>query len=325
MFRLSLRARVGAAALAAALGFPALVACSDKGDGKAIEEPDRVRQSSTTTSSTEPPDYSQVSLVPVAPGQAPPITRPREPGTASITGRVLDTTGAPVPAAVVRASYYLDPSKPQVLETLTLGNGSFAFNQVLGGSWRIRAWQQPELATVEAQSFFLSAGEKKAVDLKVRRVPAVEVTSSMAPNPPLVGWPAQLAILVVSQVVNPDGILNRTRLGGTEVTLLVTGQWSLAPDSSNPLITDSDGTARWNMICGAEGVQGGSVAALGGIFPVNLPSCLSPASTTTTTVTTLPPGETTTTTKRKLTPKPTTTTTRKPGVTTTTGARRRAE
>ena len=111
---------MAAAALAAGLAFPALVACSDDGDGKAIEEPERTRASSTTTSSTEPPNYSQVSLVPVAPGQAPPITRPREPGKASMSGRVVDETGAPVPGAVVRASYYLDPNKPEVLESLTL-------------------------------------------------------------------------------------------------------------------------------------------------------------------------------------------------------------
>jgi hypothetical protein len=320
----STRVRMAAAALAAGLAFPALVACSDDGDGRAIEEqPERTRESSTTTSSTEPPNYSMVSLVPVAPGQAPPITRPREPGTASLSGRVIDETGAPVPGAVVRASYYLDPNKPEVLESLTLEDGSFAFTALLGGSWRIRAWQEPELATLEAQSIFLSAGERKAFDLKVKRVPAVEVTSSMAPNPPLVGFESQLAVLVVNQVVNSDGIVNRTRLGGTEVTLLVSGQWTLAPGSSNPLTTDSDGTARWNLICGAEGVQAGQVAAVGGLFPVNLPSCLSPASTTTTTVTTLPPGATTTTTKKK--PSPTTTTTRKRGVTTTTGSRRGAE
>lgn len=316
------RQRLAAAGLAVALGFPALVACSDKGDGKAIEKPAPAR-SSTTTSSPVAVNYSQVSLVPVAPGPPVPVTRPREPGTASMSGRVVDDTGAPVAGAVVRASYYLDPNAPEVLELLTLDDGSFAFDALYGGSWRIRAWQEPELATLEAQSFFLTAGEKKGFDLKVKRVPAVEVTSSMAPVPPLVGLPAQLAVLVVSQVVNADGIVERARVNGTDLTLLVSGRWSLEPGSDNPTRSDSEGTARWNMICGAEGVQAGSVQALGGIFPVTLPSCLSPASTTTTTVTTLPPGVTTTTAKKK--PKPTTTTTRKPGVTTTTGNRRKAE
>jgi len=318
----AIRLRVGSAVLAAAVALPVLVACRDSGDGTAIEKP-APTSSSSTTSSTEPVNYSQVSLVPITPGTPTPLTRPREPGKASISGRVIDDAGAPVAGAVVRASYYLDPSNPERVEALTLADGTFAFEALYGGSWRIRAWQEPELATLEAQAFFLAAAEKKTLDLKVKRVPAVEVTSQMAPNPPLVGFPAQLAVLVVSQVVNADGIVDRQRLVGEELTLFVTGRWSLQPGSDNPVRTDSEGTARWNMICGAEGAQTGSVGALGGLFPVNLPSCLSPASTTTTTVTTLPPGATTTTTKKK--PKPTTTTTRKPGVTTTTGDRRRAE
>ena len=53
MFRISSRVRVAAAVLAAGVAFPALVACSDNGDGKDIEaEPERTRDSTTTTATT---------------------------------------------------------------------------------------------------------------------------------------------------------------------------------------------------------------------------------------------------------------------------------
>lgn len=288
----------GLVALVVAL--PLLVACSgdDGTDLPALPPP----PPSTTT--TEPIDYSQVALPAITPGQTPPITRPREPGQASIAGRVIDDTGAPVPGALVRATYYLNPSAPEIIEMLSGEDGGYRFEQLYGGSWRIRAWQEPYLATLEAPSFFMGATEQKILDLKVRTVPEVAVTANMAPNPPLVGWPAELAVRVVTQIVDSAGAVKRSAASEAEVSLSVTGRWSLQ-SGSNPSTTDSDGTVRWTLSCGDEGSQSVSAVVYGREFPLTLPSCLSPASTTTTT-TTVPPS-TTSTTKRK-----TTTTTARP-------------
>jgi carboxypeptidase family protein len=281
------------------LCFVAGAACSSD-DGKALPAPD----SSSTTTTTAVVNLSEVALAPITPGKAPPVTRPPGPGKASIAGKVVDTSGAPVPQALVRASYFFDPAKPEVIEALSGDDGTYRFDRLYGGRWRIRAWKAPVLATLEQPAFFLGATEQKTLELKVKAVPDLEVTSKMAPDPPLVGWPAELAVLVVSQTVDPEGKVLRTPLGATEVTLTTGSSWSLGGAAATKP-TDTDGTARWTMSCGDEGVHPASLTVTAREFPLTLPSCLSPASTTTATTTTTGPLSSTSSTK----PKPKTTTT----------------
>jgi hypothetical protein len=285
-----------------ALGLVTGAACSSD-DGRTLPAPNP----SSTTTTTTVVDFSEVALAPITPGKAPPVTRPAGPGKASIAGKVIDDSGAPVAQALVRATYFFDPAKPEVIEGLSGEDGSYRFEKLYGGRWRIRAWLAPVLATLEQPSFFLGATEQKALDLKVKAVPDLEVTSTMAPNPPLVGWLAELAVLVVNQTVDPEGKVARTPAGATDVTLALTSSWSLASGSATKA-TDADGTARWTMSCGDEGVHAAKLVVSGREFPITLPSCLSPASTTTATTTTTGPSSSTSSTK----PKPKTTTTTRP-------------
>jgi hypothetical protein len=277
-------------------------ACSSD-DGKALPAP---KPSSTSTTTTVL-DYSEVALAPIAAGKAPPVTRPPGPGKASIAGRVVDATGVPVPQAMVRATYFFDPAKPDVIEALSGPDGGYRFERLYGGRWRIRAWLAPTLATLEQPAFFLGATEQKVLDLKVKAVPDLDVTSKMAPDPPLVGWLAELAVLVVNQTVDVEGKVVRTPAGATEVTLALASSWSLG-DAPATKLTDADGTARWTMSCGDEGVHAAKLVVATREFPVTLPSCLSPASTTTAPTTTTGPSSSTSSTK----PKAKTTTTTRP-------------
>ncbi len=297
------------AGVVTALCLLAGAACSSE-DGKTLPAPDP----SSTTTTTLPVDFSEVALAPITPGKAPPVTRPPGPGKASIAGRVVDATGAPVPGAMVRATYFFDPAKPEVIETISNPDGTYRFEKVYGGRWRVRAWLAPVLATLEQPAFFLSATEQKVLDLKVKAVPDMDVTSKMAPDPPLVGWPAELAVLVVTQTVDPEGKLVRTPLGATAVTLGTSGNWSVG--GSPTQLTEADGTTRWTMTCAAEGVHEANLSVVGRVFPITLPSCLSPASTTTASTTTTMAGASTSSTK----PKPKTTTTTRPKTTSSTRA-----
>ncbi|MGH9034228.1 MAG: carboxypeptidase-like regulatory domain-containing protein [Acidimicrobiia bacterium] len=297
-----MRALRSACWAAMALLLVAGTACSSD-DGQELPAP----APSSTTTTTTVVDFSEVALAPIAPGKAPPVTRPPGPGKASIAGKVVDDAGAPVPQALVRATYFFDPDKPEVIEALSGVDGTFRFEKLYGGRWRIRAWLAPVLATLEQPAFFLGATEQKVVDLKVKAVPDLDVTSKMAPDPPLVGWPAELAVLVVGQTVDPEGKVVRTPQGATEVTLAVSGHWSLGGASATKA-TDDDGTARWTMSCDEEGVHEAKLTVAGREFPVTLPSCLSPASTTTAPTTTTGPSSSTSSTK----PKPKTTTTTRP-------------
>ena len=303
----------GALAAAVAVMLPLLAGCS-KDDGTALPPPDPAE----TTTTTEPVDLTQVSLAPISvEGKPTSTTRPLGGGKAAIFGRVVDADGGVVPGAFVRATYYGDPNKPEVIEALSGGDGGYRFERVLGGRWRIRAWRAPELATLDDNVFFLGYTEQRQVDLKVKAATDIVVTSSMAPNPPFIGSPVELAVLVLTQSVDDEGIVHRAPAGGAAVTLNVSGNWSVSGETTQA--TDHNGRAAWVMTCTEVGGQ--PISAFVGTrdWPLRVPGCRDPMETSTTTATTTPPGETTSSTKPKPKPKPTTTTssTRPPSYATT--------
>jgi hypothetical protein len=280
-----------------ALLLPLLAACS-KDEGKALPKP--VPGESTTT--TEPIDLTHVSLEPIAvSGKETSTTRPLGGGKAVILGKVVDADGKPVPGALVRATYYGDLKKPEMIEALSLDDGTYRFDQVLGGRWRIRAWKAPELATLEDNVFFLGYTEQRVVDLKVKAANDIVVTSSMAPNPPFIGSPVELAVLVLSQTVDEEGVVHRSPVGGAAVTLEIQSKWALAGEATQA--TDSNGRTAWQLSCTEVGQQPISAFVGARDWPLNVPPCHDPqeTTTTTTTTTTLPPGVTTSSTKPKST------------------------
>ena len=272
----------------AALLLPLLAACS-KDEGRALPDPAPVE--STTT--TEPIDLTSVSLEPIAvAGKGTSTTRPVGGGQAAIFGRVVDADGNIVPGALVRATYYGDPNKPEVIETLAGENGNYRFERVLGGRWRIRAWKTPDLATLEDNVFFLGYTEQKALDLRVKAASDIVVTSNMAPAP-FLGTPVELALLVMTQAVNEEGVVSRSAVGGAAVTLNVPGGWSLLGDPTQA--TEANGRVAWQLTCTEPGHQRITAIVAGREWPLNVPPCRDPmeTTTTTTTTTTLPPGVTT--------------------------------
>ena len=283
---------------------PLLAGCS-KHEGKALPAP----KPGETTTTTDPIDLTQVSLEPIAvTGKPTTTTRPLGGGKATISGRVVDADGTVVPGALVRATYYGDPTQPEVIEALSLDDGTYRFDQVLGGRWRIRAWKTPALATLEDNTFFLGYAENHQVDLKVKAASDYVVTSSLAPNPPFTGSPVELAVLVLSQSVDDNGVIHRSPVGGAGVTLSVIGKWYLGADATEA--TDSTGRAAWTLTCGETGPQAITAIVGGQDWPLSLPPCHDPMETTTTTATTLPPGASSTTSSTK--PKPTTTSSTRP-------------
>jgi hypothetical protein len=289
-----LAAVVAVGALAVALPF---LAGRSKDDGKALP----ASAPEATTSSTEPIDLTSVVLEPIAAGKGTSTTRPLGGGKAAIFGKVVDSDGAPVPAAFVRATYYGDPSKPEVIEALSAEDGTYRFEQVLGGRWRIRAWKAPELATLEDNVFFLGYTEQRAMDLKVKAATDIVVTSNMAPNPPFTGTPVELAVLVLTQSVDEEGVVHRTPVGGAAVTLDIQGDWSLVGEATQA--TEFNGRTAWQLTCNAVGPQVINAFVAGRDWPLNVPDCHDPLETTTTTATTttLPPGGSTSSTKPKST------------------------
>lgn len=289
------------------------LASRSKDDGTALRTP----VPEETTTSTEPIDLTSVSLEPIAAGKATSTTRPLGGGKAAIFGRVVDADGKPVPGAFVRATYYGDPAKPEMIEALSAEDGTYRFEQVIGGRWRIRAWKAPELATLEDNVFFLGYTEQRAMDLKVKAATDIVVTSSMAPNPPFTGTPVELAVLVLSQSVDEEGVVRRSPVGGAAVTLDIKGNWSLVGEATQA--TEFNGRTAWQLTCNEVGPQV-IIAFVGGRdWPLNVPPCHDPMETTTTTATTttLPPGGSTSSTKPKPKASSSTSSTRPPSYATT--------
>jgi hypothetical protein len=283
-----------------ALLLPLLAGCS-KDEGKALPAP----KPAETTTTTEPIDLTSVSLEPIAvTGKETSTTRPLGGGKAAIFGRVIDPDGNNVPGAFVRATYYGDPNKPEVIEALALEDGTYRFEQVLGGRWRVRAWKTPELATLEDNTFFLGYTEQRQLDLKVKAAVDYVVTSNMAPSPPFIGSPVELAVAVMSQSVDENGVVHRSPIAGAAITLNVTGRWSLVGDPTQA--TEYNGRAAWQLTCDEVGPQTITAIVAGREWPLNVPPCRDPAETSTTTATTLPPGVTTSSTKPKPKTTPTT-------------------
>src|SRR5687767_2178133 len=291
---------------------PLLVSRS-KDEGRALQSP----VPEETTSSTDPIDLTSVSLEPIAAGKETSTTRPLGGGQAAIFGKVVDADGNSVPGAFVRATYYGDPNKPETIETLSAEDGTYRFEKVLGGRWRIRAWKAPELATLEDNVFFLGYTEQRGMDLKVKAATDIVVTSSMAPNPPFIGTPVELAVLVLTQSVDEEGIVHRSPVGGAAVTLDIRGKWSLVGEATQA--TEYNGRTAWQLTCDEVGAQPIIAFVAGREWPLNVPACHHPdeTTTTTTTTTTLPPGASTSSTKPKAKTSSSTSSTRPPSYATT--------
>ena len=302
------RRLAGVFVVGTALLLPLLAGCS-KDEGKALPAP----KPSETTTTTEPIDLTSVSLEPIAvTGKETSTTRPLGGGKAAIFGKVVDSEGHPVPGAFVRATYYGDPNKPEVIEALALEDGTYRFEQVLGGRWRVRAWKAPELATLEDYTFFLGYTEQRPLDLKVKAAVDYVVTSNVAPNPPFIGAPVELAVAVMTQSVDENGVVHRTPVAGAAVTLNVLGKWSLVGDATQA--TEFNGRAAWELTCTEVGQQTVTAIVAGREWPLNVPPCHHPDETSTTTATTLPPGASSTSSTK---PKASTSSTRPPSYATT--------
>jgi hypothetical protein len=247
-----------------------LAACSKKSGYDFPPPPSTTPEESTTI-----PDYSSVQLADV-PGRTT-TTIDNSPGQAHISGFVVAPQGA-VPGATVHLERLVE-SSVVALDVATNPDGSFHVDNVQGGRYRVRAWRVPDLALTTPVIFFLNGNENKGgVNLQVSQYTGTNVTPAIAPNPPIVGDPANLAVQVTSVVVDPSGTVRATPMVGVQVDLQGSGSWAL--ESSATEFTDSSGSAIWRLSCNSAGNQPLSVAVNAVGYPLNLPACQESVDTT---------------------------------------------
>ena len=283
--------RATAVVVLAVIAGAVLAACS-KGSGYDFPPP----PSTIPDEQTTVPDFSSVQLARV--GGRTTTTIDNSPGQAHISGFVVAPQGA-VPGATVHAERLVGDAV-LALDVATNPDGSFHIDNVQGGRYRLRAWRVPDLALTTPQVFFLNGNEnKQGVNLQVTQYTGTNVTPAIAPNPPIVGNPTNLAVQVTTVVVDPTGIVRATPVANTQVDLQGGGSWQLQSPATE--FTDASGTAIWRLTCTSAGTQPLSASVNGNGYPLNLPPCQetpstfssSPPSTDFTTQTTR--GRTTTT------------------------------
>lgn len=236
-----------------------------------------------TSSSLPPVDMSGAPLPPVR-GATTTTIPPVVGGQATLAGTIVGPEG-PVPGAIVHAERLVGDAFG-VLEVVTGADGKWAMEGVFGGRYRLRAWKPApdNLAATQAEVFFLPDEEKREFTLRLQRFQGLSFASDIAPRPPIVGERAALVIQLTELSVDANGIVRSTPIPGVEVELFGPGEWSVL--TANPVVTSSDGRARWELRCGEEGEQPLSVVLTDGqSYPIDTSPCtlFRPDGTTTTT------------------------------------------
>lgn len=269
------------AALVFALGVVA-AACSN-GPGALPTPPDIKVADVTTTSDV---DYSEVPLKGVSGRET---TRPVlfGPGKATVSGVVVGEAGA-IPGASVVLERIVDGGVART--TLTTGaDGTWTMPHVLGGRYRARAFRQPDLAQTVPSAVFVGGAETKQIELRVKTVGGLAVSSALAPDPPQLFRDTELVVLVSEKTVDAQGIVRATPQVGQSVDLVGSSSWRVM--SANPVTTDSNGHATWIVRCRTAGRNPLAVTVGTQSIPLDINDCVEPVAEETTT--TLDVSETT--------------------------------
>ena len=261
----------------------AAAACS--GGGAHPPAPAPVVATTSTTATTMPDDAIVVLGGVQGSTTVPPVGV--TPGPVTVSGSVVDDTGAPVGAATVALERVVGSGVGST-DVTTAEDGSWRVQGILGGLYRIRAWRAPDLAQPTGTVVFLSAGgPNPSVALHVQHFTGTTVQTVVAPDPPIIGAPAELVVQVTSASVDGSGVVHQQPQPGALVSIIATGQWSVDGNPTQP--TSAAGDVSWQATCEALGVQGLTVTIDAGA-PVDLsvaacspvPTTTIPASTTTT-------------------------------------------
>jgi hypothetical protein len=259
-----------------------------------------------TTPPTLPANLPSVAEAPV-PGATTSVPPRVGPGQAALNGTVIGPSG-PVAGATVEADRLVGDSVATI-HTTTAADGSWSLVSIMGGRYRVRAWQQPSLAMTAPQILFLGGTETHTLTMQLTAFTGPVVASAFAPANPQVGQIDNLVIQVTNPTVGADGVVHNLPDVGISVTLTDGPEWQVY--NGNPLPTDATGQVLFQVSCQAAGPLALSAqVGTGTAVNLQLPECVPAPTTTVPPPTTVPPSTSTSSS--------TTSTTCPPGVTGTT-------
>lgn len=272
-----------------------LAGCGGSVESLSFKEPPATTAPATAPPDTLPPGLETVGETP-APGATTTTVPAVGPGPASLNGTVTGPAG-PVPGAVVEIDRFVGYAYASA-RTATGADGSWSFRNIMGGAYRVRAWQSPSLDLATPQLLFLTAGQPQSVSLQLQAYGGQQVQVAINPAVPYQGEPATLVVQVDNPQVDADGLVTSPPVVGAPVTLVNGAAWQV--NNGNPIKTNFDGQASFEVECTAVG-NDPLAAQVGTNPPVSLqmPSCTpppAPPAPTTTAPSPGSPGATTTTT-----------------------------
>jgi hypothetical protein len=236
-------------------------------------------------------------------------TLPVTGGTAVIHGTVWGPEGG-VEGATVRFERFVG-EEWGFFEVGTGKDGKYHADELLGGRYRVRAWQKPALATTESQTLFLKADHGDAsIDVGVEKFEETNLQGALAIADPHVGQEAFFQALLTRDEVGDDGIVRGVGIPAAAVQLSVLGGWKIV--GQDVQTTAEDGFATFIIQCTQVGLHSVIIGSGEHALALGLPDCLpgelkpdadpTPSSTQ--------PGAPATTVKPTSTTRPVTTTTR---------------
>jgi hypothetical protein len=192
------------------------------------------------------------------------------PGPATIVGRV-DGPDGPVGGALVQLERLVG-DRVASIRVPTAADGSWNAQRVLGGRYRIRAWLAPELGMTEAALTFVETTKQATVVLKLERFGQSAIDVAVAPNPPVVDEPVNLAVRVRSRKVDTNGVVRDVPAAGVVVTLSGAGSWT----GDDTAVAGADGVALFELVCTKKGSQPLTATLDDGTSrSLDLPACVS--------------------------------------------------
>lgn len=245
-------------------------------DSLSFGKPAPVKSSGANQGPSLPGNLDTVQQAGV-PGATTTTLPPIHPGKASIIGTVFGPNG-PVGGATVEADRLVGNSVSSIKVT-TAADGSFLVGSILGGRYRVRAWQSPTMALTQPEIFFLGATEAHQLSLHLDAFSGPDVTTSVNPKALVVGEMADLVVEVSNPTVDAAGVVRDQPQAGVPVDLTNGPAWTVY--GGNPLTTGTDGQVLFQISCSSPGSNPLS-AQIGSAppQPITVPDCAEPPPST---------------------------------------------
>ena len=111
----------------------------------------------------------------------PPTSVALTPGTATLSGIVLGPSGV-VGGATVLVERLVDNSVGSK-SVVAMADGTWKLPNILGGLYRVRAWQSPDLDLTTPQLVLLPAGGTQSVNLTLMSYSGQSANAAISPSP----------------------------------------------------------------------------------------------------------------------------------------------